>query len=238
MFYFLYGTDTKKSREKLHELLATLQKKKPDASVFRVEADSFSTAVFDEFIAGQGLFEQKYIVVCDKVCESAEAKEYLKERGAELSASDNVFLVLEEKPDASFIKKMEAAATKVQEFEKKAGPVSRAFDLFSLSNAYAARDRKTLFTRYTQAVLQGISPEEIHGILLWQVKAMLIAAQSESAVAAGQKLFVYQKAKSAMQHFSPTDAQQHLRSLVFMYHDMRRGIVTMENALEQFILRV
>ena len=65
MIYLLHGTDTIKSRKKLHTLLDSIFAKKPDASYVRVEAGGFDENQLQEFVGGQGLFENKYIIVFD-----------------------------------------------------------------------------------------------------------------------------------------------------------------------------
>ena len=63
MIYLLYGTDTIKTRKKLHTLLDSMFTKKPDASYVRVDTENFDKERIEEFIGSQGLFENKYIIV-------------------------------------------------------------------------------------------------------------------------------------------------------------------------------
>ena len=75
MLYLLHGTDSRKSREKLHSLVESMLSKKPNASDFRMDDENFSEARLEEFIGSSGLFESKYIVVADKLLEKKEIKE-------------------------------------------------------------------------------------------------------------------------------------------------------------------
>ena len=58
MLYILCGTDTARAREKLHSLLDSLFKKKPDASFFHIDDEQFEERQLEELISGQGLFER------------------------------------------------------------------------------------------------------------------------------------------------------------------------------------
>src|ERR1700733_6824083 len=103
MIYLLYGTDTDKSRTKLHSLVETLMKKKPDASHVKMTEEDFEPARLEELIGGSGLFSQKVIVELDNLFRSkdkdkkknTETKEYILEKIKELGESENIFIILE-----------------------------------------------------------------------------------------------------------------------------------------------
>lgn len=241
MLYFLYGTDTTKARAKLHELLDTLQKKKPDAALFRVESEQWNDAQFEEFLGGQGLFSQKYIVVLDRVFENADAKTTAIGKLKEIAESDNVFMFIESAVDAASLKKIEKHAQKTQEFEEKksAGAAgTQPFNIFSLTDAFGTRDKKKLWVLYQQALASGSQPEEIHGILFWQLKSMIVAAESGSAAESGLKPFVYQKSKGFAARFSRDELRSLSGAFIDIYHNARRGISEMDVALEKFILSI
>ncbi len=236
MLYFLYGTDSKRSREKLHELTDTLHKKKPDAEIFKIESEQWDEARFDELLHAQGLFENKYIVLLDKIFENIEAKNFVVDSLKEISESDNVFIFLEGGVDASTIKKIEKYAQKTQEFEEKEKNAPKTFNIFSLTDALGKRDKKQLWVLYRQALAGGTEPEEIHGILFWQIKSMLLAVTSKSASESGLKPFVFQKASGFARNYSSEELKKMSALFVQIYHDARRGILEMGVALEKFIL--
>ena len=72
MIYFYYGTDIDKARTKAHELIDSLRKKKPEASFFKLDGENFNEAALEEYVGGQGLFTNKYIVFLDRLCEKKE----------------------------------------------------------------------------------------------------------------------------------------------------------------------
>src|SRR3989344_3580732 len=95
MLYLLHGQNFKKSREKLHSMTDSLLKKKPDASFFKLDSSNFSESQLDEFIGGQGLFEQKYIVQVDGLLIDTKSQDFIKDRIKEISESDNIFIFIE-----------------------------------------------------------------------------------------------------------------------------------------------
>lgn len=238
MLYFLHGSDATQSRKKLHDLVDSLLKKKPDASVFRMEAEGWDAARFEELLGGQGLFEHKYIVVLDKVFEHATAKDDVLGALKALKESDNVFICLEGDIDAVTVKKLEKHSEKSQKFEEEKTTAKKEFNIFSLTDAFGMRDKKKLWVLYRQAIMSGSEPEEIHGILFWQLKSILTALGSKDAQESGLKPFVFQKAINFAKKYSPEELRVMSAKFVEIYHNARRGISDMETSLERFILSV
>jgi DNA polymerase III delta subunit len=248
MIYFLYGNDWEKARKKLNELLDILAKKKPNASLFKMDDETWSEAQFEELLGGQGLFEKKYIVVFDKVFTNKEAKESVLEKLKELKDSENVFLFLEEKVDKPTLSRIEKVAEKVQSFEKigekgrqfgleggKFFPISE-FNIFSISDAFGRRDKKDLWILFRKACERNIAPEEIHGLIFWQLKNMAIVKQLKTPVSSGLKPFVFQRASSFAKNYSDDEIRKISSELANIYHNSRRGLADFETALEMFIL--
>jgi DNA polymerase III delta subunit len=238
MLYFIYGTDSKKTREKLHELTDILHKKKPEAEIFKIESDHWNDVRFEEFLNGQGLFENKYIVVLDKVFENADAKESVLGMLKEIAGSDNVFIFIEGYVDTSTLKKIEKHAQKTQSFEEKVRVTEKTFNVFSLTDAFGRRDKKQMWILYQQALASGSEPEEIHGILFWQLKSIITAVSSKSASESGLKPFVFQKAVGFARNYSIEELKKMSERFIDIYHNARRGIVDMEIGLEKFILKM
>ncbi len=239
MIYFLHGEDKDKARHKASELREALLKKKPDALLFKIGSENWSDALLDEKIESQGLFENKYIVFLDNVFENKEAKESVLDRLSEIAESENVFIFLEGKVDKATLTKIEKKAEKLQAFDLKEGKVVKErFNIFSMTDALGRRDKKQLWILYTEAQAEDIAPEEIHGILWWQVKNMIVAQGASSASATDMKPFVFQKAKSYSQNFSKNELTELATKMITLYHESRRGKSEMASALEQFVLSV
>ena len=218
MIYLLHGTDTKRSRKKLHTLLDSMFTKKPDASFVRVEQENFDESRISEFVGSQVLFTNKYIIFFDNLFIDKNAKQVLLKNLKEVSESQNIFIFLEEKLNKTELNKFEKYAEKIQFFQL-GNPVSKSkFDIFSLANALSRRDKKNLWVLYQKAKMQNIADEQIHGILFWKIKDTILASRKSL--------------------YSKEELKKLSNSLVSIYHDTRRGIHELDNALERFILGI
>lgn len=235
MLYILHGTDTAKVRAKAHGLIETLQKKRPDAEVFYIDSESFSEESLKEFVQSQGLFSSKYIVVLSRVFENKNAKQKVLDRAAQLGEAEHVFLLIEEVLDVKELKVLEKHATQVVVYDavKKE---KQSFNTFALADALGARDKKKLWLLYTQAKEQDIADEDIHGVLWWQMKSIILAHSATTASEAGLKPFVFSKAKRFAAHFSKDEANKALTDLMTIYHESRRGKHDLGVALERWII--
>ena len=242
MIYLFYGQDIEQARRKANGVVESLLKKRPDASFFRLDSDSWQESAFDEYVGGQGLFVQKYIVVLDRLFEKKEIKEYIVERLKVLKASENIFIVLENSLDKATLTKFEKNAEKVQSFGEEKELVSKnkkpAFNMFSVTDALGARNQKRLWTLYQQALRNNVVSEELHGILFWQIKSMLLAVTSKTAKESGLNPFVYDKAKNYAKNFSVPELKKISSQLITMYHQAHRGEVDFDIALEKFFLSI
>lgn len=243
MIYLFYGQDIDQARRKSNGVVDSLLKKRPDAALFRLDSDTWQEAAFDEYVGGQGLFVQKYIVVLDRLFEKKEIKEYVMERLKALKESDNIFIVLENALDKATLAKFEKNAEKVQVFgEGQEGAVknkkSADFNMFAITDALGARNQKRLWTIYQQALRHGVVSEELHGILFWQVKSMLLAAVSKDVKESGLNPFVYGKAKNYAKNFTLPELRKISSQLIAMYHRAHRGEVDFDAELEKFFLSV
>ncbi len=240
MIYLLYGSDSDKARAKLHELVATLIKKKPDASHERMNDETFDASHLEELISSMGLFSQKAIIEMINVFRNKDAKEAVLERIKDIGKSDNVFVFLEGELTKADLAKFEKNGEKVQEFAlKTVGEKKKeAFKLFSLTDAFGNRDKKQLWVLYTKAKMNDVAAEEIHGMLFWQVKTMLLAGSSRSAQEAGLNPFVFQKSRGFLSKYSEQEVMKISSKLISIYHNARRGIHDFDNALEKFVLEL
>lgn len=235
MFYFLHGTDTHKAREKLHSLLELAKKKRPEAEVFKITSENWSEGQFDELLIAKGLFEQKYTVVLDTLFEDKSIKEYVLDRLEGLKDSEQIFLFLEGKVDAVSLKKIEKYSEKVQEFEKKADE-KKELNIFGINDGLLEKDKKRLWVSYIDLISKGGVPEEIHGILFWQVKSMILASRSQSATETGLSPFVYKNSLRGARNYKTEELQKMSSELVDMTHKVRNGEVELGVMMEKWIL--
>lgn len=218
MLYFFYGSDKDKAREKANALIESLCKKKPDAEVFLLDSEHWSERELDELIGGQGLFNKTYIVQLVSLFENVEAKEAFLKKLKDVADSPNIFVMLEGVLDKETLLDITEHAEKVQVFEKNKTE-KKKFEIFSLADALGKRDKKDLWVLYQHALLEGIAPENINGVLFWKVKSMLTARYPN--------------------RYWNTDELKKLSSrFVALYHDSHRGVHEFPLALERLILTI
>lgn len=245
MIYFVTGDERQKVQKTTQGLVAALQKKRPGALVFRISADEWSQNSFDGIAGGQGLFEHKYIIVLDSLFTNEEAAEYIgdTDRMKEFKAAEHAFVFVEYSPKAPTKKLISKYAEKVwdtSEVEKGVGvaPAKNGFNIFALTDALGERNRTRLWTLYQKALMNGSEPEEVHGILFWQVKSLLAAAQSKTAADAGLKPFVWSKSQQFLRNYSLSELKKISSEMVGLYHLSRIESLELEDKLEEFVLRI
>ncbi len=236
MLYFFYGTDGAAARAKARELLESLQKEEPDARVFRIDPERWVEVHLEELIGGQGLFEQKLLVFADRLFENEEAEAAIEKNLSEIGKSNNIFIFLEQKVRKPFLLEITEVAEEAEEFASKEAKKKPEFDIFSLTDAFGRRDKKNLWALFQKAVASGAAPEEIHGMLFWQLKSMLLAMHCKNAEEAGVKPFVWSKARTFAKNWSEGELKKLSSRLVSLYHDSHRGLHEFPIALERLIL--
>lgn len=237
MLYFIHGTDTQKARKKTRALVDSLLKREPDASHFRLDDETLTSDTLAEYLGGQGLFAGKILVVLDRVFRSDEGTELVLERVKDIADSDNIFVLLEGKLDAKTKKRLEKHAKKSQSFnlQPTTSNLKPDFNIFSLTDALGNRDSKRAWVLYQEALRAGSRPEEIHGMLFWQTKAMLLVAQKSTT---GLKPFVVKKATGFLRKWTDDELQKLSSALVAVYHDARLGKFDLEIGLERLVLNL
>jgi DNA polymerase III delta subunit len=238
MLYLIHGKDIRKARKKVSQLVDQLLSKKPDASLQRISDENFDESYIDSYIGGQGLFESKQIIILDNLLGDPEITSAILPRLGDFKSSHNIFIFLEGTLLKSTLTRFEKHAEKIQHFDVPEERVKKRFDIFSLTDALGRRESKKLWVLYTTSKMRNISDEEIHGILFWQVKSMLLASGARDARDADLKPFVFAKAKSFAKNYTGEELKSLSSSLVSIYHDARRGKHELGSAMEQFMLGV
>ncbi len=236
MLYVIYG-ESKKARSKMKEILAVLHSKQPDAEIINIEPEGFRESQIDELLASQGLFSAKYIVTLENLLEESNSKEYIIEKLKDIAKSEHAFVMIEQKLSATTKKAVTAVAQKVFEIEEKI--ITKVYDnSFALAEALGARDKQKLWAMYTERITAGEKVEEIHSMLVWQTKSMLLATKCKNATEAGMKEYPFTKAKQFAHNYKPEELENLLFNLVSIYHEAHRGGLELEVAVEKLILEV
>src|SRR3990167_6631096 len=209
MLYLIYGTDTHKSRKKLHELLEQAKKRRPNAELFKINNENWNSAKFEELLVSQGLFEQKYTVVLDNLFEKKDSKDFILDKIKEMAESEQVFLMLEGAVDSTN---------------------------FSITGGLTERNKKNLWVDFISFLLKGVGLEEIHGIFFGQVKNMLLASLEGSQKETGLSPFVYKNALKGARNYKTEELKNMSSELVDMTHKVRTGKGELGVMLEKWVL--
>lgn len=128
---------------------------------------------------------------------------------------------------------------KVDEEEELIGPKARAeFNIWALTDAIGARQKKDAWVLYHKALASGMVPEEVFYKLVWQTKTMLIAKNTKSVAETDMKPFPYNKAKGFLKNFKEGEIEKMSEELVLGYHRARRGLGEIETLVEKTLLRL
>ena len=229
MLYILTGSDVTKAKARAKKLALGHE-------VVRFGEGAEPFANITGFLSAQGLFASKVALVVDRPLEDNEGKEILRGRAKEFVDSGTLVIVIEPALDAPTKKRLPKAAV-IEEFETKKKEVAPPQSVFALTDAFLAGDRKKTWILYRRLIEDGASPEEIHGALAWQARALVLAGKTKSATESGLKPFVYSKAQRAGVHLKEGEAETFSRELMHLVHRSRLGGGDLEDMLEAFLLK-
>lgn len=238
MILFIYGDDTKKVREKTTATVDVLLLKQKEASVFKINNENWNLNYVKEILESQSLFVPKSIIVFNFISENKDNFTELLDVLKEVKSTEHICIIAEGDVTEKNKEKIKKIAAKSQEFnlnkiiEKKPEAPTFAFAT-SFANREFQRTEKQLHTLLDLKLV----PEEIHGVLWWQMKSVKLASMAQSAVGAGLNPFVFKNAKSASLKWNPEDLDQVLNSLFEMYHQAHRGKIDFYNAIERLVVR-
>jgi len=247
MYYIFHGKDTIKSRKKVSETISAFSKKNPHSNIFRFSDEDFDTSSFLGYSGSLSLFSDKFLIVCENLFKNKESAEVVSSNIEEIKNSPNVFIFLEESLKKTELSLLEEKAEKIFKFELSSdedkGAKEKAFNIFTISDAFGEKNKKKIWIVYNQAIKEGVSSEEAFWKIVWQVKNMLLAGiASEKGDRAIEKLkinpFVLSKAKRYSKNFDKEELKDIYWKLVSFYHESRNGNVDFDIALERFILEL
>ncbi|MCC7004301.1 hypothetical protein IT397_00025 [Candidatus Nomurabacteria bacterium] len=225
MIYLFYGKKNDEAREKANKTITSLVAKKPDSALFKIEAENWNSGQIMEYAEAKGLFSEKYIVFLDNVFEGKEAKDWFFTSAnlKIISESGNIFIILEKKLDKVSLEKIKKNNGKIQEFndksEKEEDGHKEKYNVFLITNAIEARDKKKAWIFFREAVDAGVSMEEICGSFFWKMKTMITNIR-----------FV--------RNYTEKELKNMAFNLASIYHDAHLGLLDFELSLEKFILSI
>lgn len=238
MIHLFYGENIGKAREKLHEFLDGFFAKNPDAPLFEMNAESWSEEKFGELLVSRGLFGGGSVIILDSFLQNVDAEGTVLEKLKEMKESPNLFVITEGKLTKVIAERIAKKAETAEEFTSEKVTKKVEFDRFALSDALGRRSKKDAWVFLQKTLNAGGAAEEIHGMLFWQVKSMILAASSKTAGEAGLNPFVFRKSFSFAKNFTEEELKDLSSRLVSIYHEARRGGDELPIALEKFVLSI
>lgn len=232
MLAIFYGTDRGATRDKAGIFLS---KNVPHVAADTIDATNYRPGQLASLAEAQSLFGGVEAYILDTPSTDSEFETEVTEHLSNFAASDNVFVVLESRLLAAQKKQYEKHAAETAESNAEK---AERFNSFSLAEALAKRDKKNLWVLLQEARLAGLRPEEIIGMLWWQLKAIRLAALTKSAAEAGMKDYPYQKAKSALNKYKLEEAAALAGSLLSLYHQAHQGRADIDLQLEAWCLSI
>ncbi len=239
MIYLFHGTDGGKAREEARIFTDTLSEKFGGIRVERIYPDELTIDKLNELVLSRGLFEKPRIIVLDGTLEDETAATMVLKEAEKMASSPDTLVLLEESVDKEKLQILKDKAEKIFSFDSNGGEgIKKEFNVWSITDAFGRRDRKEVWIYYQKAVLAGVSPEDIHGLLVWQAKNILMAKKwgSEGAQKFGIKPFVWNKAKSFSINFKNEEIIGLSSRLNDIYHNQRSGAGALGEELEKLIL--
>lgn len=206
MIYILTGNDTKKKNAYLKKL------SNGDQSIFASEINVTKDSLFEQ-AKSLSLFGGYPTVIIENIIKDGDIT-FSQEDISILKDSETIFIFIEEKLLATELKKFKKYAI-IEDFSIQVIKQASKINIFGIADAFSNRDKIGTWILYREAVSQGISPEEISGIIFWKIKTMFLI---------GAKFF------------STDELKIRSSELVSIYHMAHRGECDFVIGLEQFIL--
>jgi DNA polymerase III delta subunit len=231
MLHVYYGTDRQKVRDAATTFTDTNMS--PDGTLTTLEANGYAAGQISDALGASSLFGGEEWFVIDTPTDNADLAEEVKNNLKEMSESGNTFIILEAALLAPAKKLYAKYAESSEEFT---ATKDERFNTFAMADALANKDRRQLWVLLQEAKAAGSAPEELIGILWWQLKALRLAEVTSSATEAGMKDFPYNKAKRSLSKFIPGEVTMLSQSLIELYHAGHAGMRDINLALEQWVL--
>ena len=176
-------------------------------------------------LGSTSLFGDIHVIICDRMLGSNALGLYLEEHAGELHAASHQVVIIEEALTAPRTKLFVKAGATMHELETptKKQP-AKEFNIFGLTDACLARDRKAAWVILMDARMHDAVPAEIIGVLFWMIKSLfLVATVTDASILAdaGLKPFVISKNKRFVSKWKRDEIVGFMRILVQNGHALR-----------------
>ncbi len=215
MLYLIYGTNATKRHEAKDRLLEKLHLK--SEQLVSKSANESSVAELEQLAGGSSLFDEKLCVSFEYPFLNESFGEMLLNFAEQLAQSENIIFVIERELPKDIVKNFEKAGAELFLCDEPKEAKKAAFNIFSITNAFSARDKKGTWLLYREAIQNEEAPEAITGILFWSIKNMM--------------------SKKYFSKWSEAELVQTSRELVRIVHEAHNGLFDLEEELERFLLK-
>ncbi len=229
MIHVFSGSDSVAKKKALTELINS----HPDRTILYFDAESFDQDTFLGALAGADMFSAQYLVVLKDILTDEDLG--TSEKVPQMADSETVFAIVEEsllKAETELLKPC-AKTWKVMDLPKGR---EEKFNIFSITDAFGGRDKKSTWVLLQKAIRSGIAPEEVLNILIWQAKNLLLAKREPDVKKTGLSPFVYEKARKYSTNYTLSELENMSRNLVTLFHESHLGLEAGSN-LERFLLK-
>jgi DNA polymerase III delta subunit len=175
MLHVYYGTDRQKVRDAA--TVFTDINMSPDGTLTTLDAHGYAAGQISDALGASSLFGGEEWFVIDTPTDNADLAEEVKNNLKEMSESGNTFIILEGALLAAAKKSYAKYAESSEEF---IAAKNERFNTFAMADALASKDRRQLWVLLQEAKAAGSAPEELIGILWWQLKALRLADVSDN----------------------------------------------------------
>lgn len=108
------------------------------------------------------------------------------------------------------------------------------FNVWSLTDAVLARDKKTAWLLYREAIERGTAPEELSGMVWWQVKSMLLVAREGKPK--DMKPYTLSKIQRSLGKYTTKEIEHLTQQVIRAIHEPRKGNGSAEAWMERVLL--
>lgn len=231
MLSLFLGNDTDKKRESLRQVLVGF----PDARPIKFDDVSFDEEMFVSLASSDDLFAEKKVVTVEDVL-STDFAESVFSRLSEMASSPNTFIFLEEKLKKAELEKFEKAGAEIKTFEKREEKKVEKFNVFSVTDAFGARDKKNTWVLLQKALRAGLLAEDVLNVLIWQAKNLCLVKGEKDIKKTGLSPFVFNKGRRYSENWSTDELEKLSSGLVTLFHESHLGLDLGPN-LELFLLK-
>lgn len=206
MIYLLLGLDLKNKNIYTNKLIQESE------SIF-LSPNILTKELIMNHSMSTSLFGDKPIIIIEDILKD-ENIIFNKDELQILKESETIFIFKEDKLLVEEQKKYKKYVT-IENFELKKKTQNNKFNVFSITDAYAVKNKIVTWTLYRKAIESGIEPEAIAGVLFWKNKIMILN---------GSKVF------------SKDELKKNSSNIISLYHKAHGGDRDFVVGLEQFIL--